>query len=168
MVWHVPIRHAKLWISTERIPLALRCSVCFASSFRVSSRLGASVAQICACCFLIYLLVVTGDPIRSKLNGRLHSHSSRFKRLDETVKSLRVWRPEPPGASRGKPDPHVPLMAAQRTWSRKSTPQQDRRICRGLFMLWRAGQLNPQTFDSPLHQWLSTWSGGDLRLALFA
>jgi hypothetical protein len=35
MVWHVPIRHAELWISTEQIPLALRCSVCFASSFRV-------------------------------------------------------------------------------------------------------------------------------------
>jgi hypothetical protein len=79
-VWHVSINHAKLWISTEQIPLALRCSVCFASSFRVSSRLGAPVAQICACCFLIYLLVVTGDPIRSKLNGCLHSHNRRFKR----------------------------------------------------------------------------------------
>jgi hypothetical protein len=30
----------------------------------------------------------------------------------------------------------------------------------------RAAQ--PQTFDNPLHQWLSTWFGGDLRLALFA
>jgi hypothetical protein len=29
-------------------------------------------------------------------------------------------------------------------------------------------EAQPQTFDSPLHQWLSTWSGGDLRLALFA
>jgi hypothetical protein len=79
-VWPVPIRHAKVWTSTEQTPLALRCSVCFASSFRGSSRLGASVAQICACCFFIYLLVVTGDPICSKLNGRLPSHSSRLKR----------------------------------------------------------------------------------------
>src|SRR4051812_15127598 len=59
-------------------------------------------------------------------------------------------------------------MTAQRTWSGKSAPRRDHRICRGMLMLWRANKLNrrlstglPKRFEgfefasysSVLHGW---------------